>query len=276
MALEATDLLVVQKQSGAQEIRKASIQALSDYLQSSDTVVYKGLANFTVAGEEPGTRNIGDLYINNAVADGTWDWSANSGGVTDVSPGDRCLWNGTNWDIIQSGVGDAGVETVTGTLPIEIGGDTANPNVEIRSATTTLSGAVTRLATDADVHPDTGSGSTEAVVTADLLKQTNIDLAAATSGGVTSVRGVDPISVETDDNNGNAGTVNSPVIVIEDAASDQKGAVQLFDKDIVIADPVDSADYATWINTLDAAKAMTLQATAQKFVWQDFSGLAEA
>ena len=90
------------------------------------------------------------------------------------------------------------------------------------------------------------------------------------------MRGVDPISVETDDNNGNAGTVNSPVIVIEDAASDQKGAVQLFDKDIVIADPVDSADYATWINTLDAAKAMTLQATAQKFVWQDFSGLAEA
>ena len=109
-----------------------------------------------------------------------------------------------------------------------------------------------------------------------MLKQTNIDLAAATSGGVTSVRGIDPISVETDDTNGNAGTVNSPVIVIEDAANDQKGAVQLFDKDIVIADPADSADYATWVGTLDAAKALTLQAGAAKFVWQNFDGLAEA
>ena len=204
--------------------------------------------------------------------------SCSRSSMVQVDAGDRALWNGTGWDIIQSGTTDAGVEedhwqlcliTIDGT-------EAATPNIEVRNATTTVSGVVTRLATDADVNPDSGTGSTEAVVTADLLKQTNIDLAAATSGGVTSVRGIDPISVETDDTNGNAGTVNSPVIVIEDAANDQKGAVQLFDKDIVIADPADSADYATWVGTLDAAKALTLQAGAAKFVWQNFDGLAEA
>jgi len=38
MALEANDLMVVQKASGGQEIRKATMQQLSDFLQTSDTV----------------------------------------------------------------------------------------------------------------------------------------------------------------------------------------------------------------------------------------------
>ena len=41
MALLANDLFVVQKTAGG-EIRKVTAQALSDYLQSGDTVVYKG------------------------------------------------------------------------------------------------------------------------------------------------------------------------------------------------------------------------------------------
>ena len=53
MALEASDLMVVQKQSGAKEIRKATLQALSDYIQTSPGVVYKGVADFTNAGENP-------------------------------------------------------------------------------------------------------------------------------------------------------------------------------------------------------------------------------
>ena len=113
MALESTDLLVVQKQSGAKEIRKASLSQLSDYLQAEPGVVYKGLANFTDGAEEPATKNMGDLYINNAPGEGTWAWSANSDGITDVSPGDRALYNGTNWDIIQSGSNDVGVTSVT-------------------------------------------------------------------------------------------------------------------------------------------------------------------
>ena len=150
--------MVVQKAAGAQEIRKATMQQLSDFLQTSDTVAYKGTANFTQAGEEPTTKNTGDLYINNALADGTWAWSANSSGVTDVSPGDRAVWNGTQWDVIQSGAGDVGVTEVQGTLPIIVtDGDTDTPVVSVREATTTLDGTVARLATDADVNAQTGT-----------------------------------------------------------------------------------------------------------------------
>ena len=96
MALESTDLIVVQKQDGAKEIRKASLTQLSDYLQTEAGVTYKGTANFTDAGEEPTTKNTGDMYINDGVgAPGTWAWSANAEGITDVYAGDRCLWNGT-------------------------------------------------------------------------------------------------------------------------------------------------------------------------------------
>ena len=124
MALHQDDLMVVQKHDGANEIRKATIQQLSDYLQATDSVAYKGLKNFTVndvgGAGEPTTKNVGDLYINNALATGTWAWSANSGGVTTVEPGDRAIWNGSQWDVITSGSGDVGVTEVTGSLPIQI------------------------------------------------------------------------------------------------------------------------------------------------------------
>jgi len=274
MALENTDLLVVQKQSGANEIRKASIQQLSDYLQASDTVVYKGLANFTQAGEEPGTRNTGDLYINNAPAAGTWQWSANSGGVTDVAPGDRCLWNGTNWDVIQSGVGDAGVETVDASLPLSVSGDAANPVVESRAATTALSGHVARLATAADVAANTGTASSTAVVTADLLKTTNDALDAATKGGVSTVLAEDPLEVKTDGTNGSSST--QPSISIKDSAVGQKGAIATFDDSADIGSPSDEATYADWVATQDNDVAVTMRGIANNFVFADFSGLADA
>ena len=79
--------------------------------------------------------------------------------ITDVEPGDRAIWNGSEWDVIQSGGGAAGVTEVTASLPIEIpDGDPATPNITIRDATTTEPGAVNRLATTADVDADTGTG----------------------------------------------------------------------------------------------------------------------
>jgi hypothetical protein len=259
MALEATDLLVVQKQSGGKEVRKASLQQLNDYLQTEPGVVYKGQANFTDAGEEPSSKNTGDLYINDAPGAGTWAWSANSNSITDVTPGDRALWNGAAWDIIQSGADDIGVSAVTGSLPITISGTAGEPNVEIEQATTTAAGAVARLATTADVNPIDGTGETTAVVTADLLKQTNIDLAAATSGGLTSVQGVDPIEVAT---TGGGATVNSPEISIKDAGFTQKGAVALQETGSA---PATATDKAATPGYVDAY-----------YVIKDFSSLAEA
>ena len=258
MALEATDLLVVQKQSGGKEVRKASLQQLNDYLQTEPGVVYKGQANFTDAGEEPASKNVGDLYINDAPAAGPWAWSTNSNGITDVTPGDRALWSGAAWDIIQSGADDIGVSNVTGSLPITISGTAGEPNVEIEQATTTAAGAIARLATAADVSAD-GTGETSAVVTADLLKQTNIDLAAATSGGVTSVQGVDPIEVSTTDD---GGTVNSPAISIKDAGFSQKGAVTLQETGTAPATDVDKAATPGYVDAY--------------YVIKDFSSLADA
>ena len=273
MALQATDLLVVQKQSGAKEIRKASLQQLNDYLQTEPGVVYKGQANFTDAGEEPGTKNTGDLYINDAPANGNWAWSANSNGITDVTPGDRALWNGAAWDIIQSGADDIGVSTVTASAPLSVTGTAGEPNIESRQATTTESGHVARLATDADVAKD-GTGSTSAVVTSDLLKQTNIALDGAIAGGVSNVIGQDPITITTDGTDGSSAT--SPAVGIEDGAIGQKGAVELYDGDTDPGKPSDSADYATWVATLDAAKAMSMQASAKNFAISDFSSLEDA
>lgn len=273
MALESTDLLVVQKQSGAKEIRKASLSQLSDYLQSEPGVTYKGLANFTDGAEQPLTKNQGDLYINNAPGDGTWAWSANTNGITDVRPGDRALYNGTTWDIVQSGTSDSGVTSVTASLPLSVAGTSDEPNIESRQATVTDSGHVARLATNADVAKD-GTGSTTAVVTADLLKATNIALDATIADGVTNVIAQDPITVTTDGTDGSS--TNSPAIGIENGAIGQKGAVELYDGDTGISKPSDSVDYATWVATLDDTKVMSMQATAKNFVISDFSALEEA
>ena len=86
MALHEDDLMVVQKHDGANEIRKATIKQLSDHLQTTNSVNYEGLRNFSQAGEEPGTRFKGDLYINNGPADGAFAWPAGNGqGITVVN-----------------------------------------------------------------------------------------------------------------------------------------------------------------------------------------------
>ena len=275
MALESTDLIVVQKQDGAKEIRKASLTQLSDYLQTEPGITYKGTLDFTDAGQEPGTKNVGDMYINDAVGAGTWAWASgvNAEGITDVNPGDRCLWNGTQWDVMQSGAGDVGVEEVQASLPIEIKGTAAVPVVEIKSATTTEAGAVARLATDADVTANTGTGSTSAVVTADLLKKSNEDILAATSGGITSVQGIDPIEVST---SGGGATINSPEVSIKDAAIAQKGAIARQDSDADLGAPSAQADYATWVGTLNDTDAITTKGVGANFVYANFSALAEA
>ena len=73
MALLANDVFVVQKTAGG-EIRKVTAQALSDYLQSGDTVVYKGVGDFTDVSQNPPAPNSGDLWVNNALNAGTFAW----------------------------------------------------------------------------------------------------------------------------------------------------------------------------------------------------------
>ena len=276
MALHQDDLMVVQKHDGAQEIRKATIQQLSDYLQTTDSVVYKGLANFSQAGEEPATRNQGDLYINNGPDDGAWNWAAgNSGGVTVVNTGDRAIWNATDntWDVIQSsggGSGTGGVSEVTGSLPIEVeNGATSSPNVTVNDATEGSSGVVT-LASNQDVI----DGASGVVVTADQLKSTNDQIGILVSGNVTTIIPVDPIEVDTDGTNSSSPT--SPAISVKESAVGQKGVVEKYDATTDPGDPSSQPTYAQWVATLDATGFVTFKAVAQHFLWADFSGLEDA
>ena len=280
MALHADDLMVVQKHDGANEIRKATIKQLSDFLQTSDTVVYKGTANFTLNGEEPTQKSTGDLYINSALADGTWDWSANSGSITAVKPGDRCIWNGAQWDVFTSGVDDSGVTEVTGSLPIEIENpQSASPNVTIKDATDATTGVV-KLASAAEITagvsetsvvtvkqlsdgldnvtvPDAtedvkgivelatdaevASGEADKVVTAAQLKDTNDAIAAGGGGTVMNVTGTDPIEVAN-------GTVN-PVVSIKAAAAGQVGAIAIQELGVAPATADDVATTPEYVGT---------------------------
>ena len=132
-----------------------------------------------------------------------------------------------------------------------------------------------RLATAADVAKD-GTGDANAVVTADLLKQTNIGLDAATAGGLTSIIGVDPIEVTTDNSEGEGSSTTSPAVAIKDSAVGQRGAIGILDDGTAFGDPSGSADYATWAAGQDHTQAMTARVTAKNFVYSDFSALEDA
>ena len=76
-------------------------------------------------------------------------------------------------DSYFSSDGDGTVRSIQTTLPLQDDGDTVNPTISIREATTALSGAVHRLAASADVADTNNAASTRAVVTANLLHATN-------------------------------------------------------------------------------------------------------
>lgn len=264
MALLANDVFVVQKTAGG-EIRKVTAQALSDYLQSGDTVVYKGVGDFTNVSQNPASPSNGDLWVNNALISGPFAWLPAANPPVTVEPGDRCIYNGTGWDIISSGGGDVGVETITSTAPIEVDlADASAPNITIATASTSEFGAV-QLATDADVT----NSATNRVVTADQLKVVDDKVDAAAAGGVTNVTGTDPIEVDST-------TSTSPVISIKDAAPTQKGAIAKFDTSTDIEGPVSNTDYATWLAGLDDTSAITIKAAGSNFLLADFSEYEDA
>jgi len=192
MALLNTDLFVIQRPSDANKHFKLTGEKLKEYIAAGDTIVYKGSRDFTQASQDPSTDgtgvNSGDIYINNHPnADATGAWAANISGET-VQPGDRAIWDGTNWDLISSS-SDAGVVDITGIEPIEIDDSTAGePIISVNAAVetsaalpadrTSRSGVVPSIAIASDVVASSGNASPnpEAVVPADLLKASNEEI----------------------------------------------------------------------------------------------------
>ena len=257
MALENSDVFVVQKQASG-EVRKITAQQLDTYLQAGDSVVYKGTGDFTDLSENPPVKNVGDLYINDALNSGNFVWLPAPSPVPVVNPGDQCIWDGIKWDIIPSG-GGAGVAEISGTAPIEVNSDdSAKPIISITAASTTAFGA-TQLATDTDIT----NAATNRVVTADQLKVVDDKVDAAVAGGVATVTGVDPIEVD-------SSTSSSPEVSIKDSAVGQKGAIAKFDTTTDLGGPIDS-DSATWKGALDDTSAVTIKAVGASFLLSDFS-----
>ena len=249
MALLNTDLFVIQRPSDANKHFKLTGEKLKEYIAAGDTIVYKGSRDFTQASQDPSSDgtgvNSGDIYINNNPnADATGAWAANISGET-VQPGDRAIWDGTNWDLISSS-SDAGVVDITGIEPIEIDDATAGePIISVNAALetsaslsagrTSRSGVVPSIAIASDVVADDGNASPnpEAVVPADLLKATNDNIVTIEEdieelqkgGSLSALLGADPIEVTTSvpDADGKTETTVS----IKNSTTVQKGAVQL-------------------------------------------------
>ena len=254
MALEGSDLLVVQKQSGGQEMRSLSITDLQAFLDTGPVITFKGTANGTVSGDEPPAedRVAGNLYINSATTAGSFAWTGGTSPYTGtVQPNAQIVWvDTTGWAVTNNGASDVGVETVQGTLPITVDSTTAaSPIVGVNDATTSTSGVVT-IATDTDV----ANGTAGKVVTSAQLKTTNDAISNAGGGTVTNVTGTAPIQV--------ANGTSTPAISIDTASTSQVGAVQLQD--------------ASTIAPTATTTAATPKYVEDYYLVKDFAGLPEA
>lgn len=244
MALQTNDLLVVQSQTDLQ-LYKLKIGDLDIYLEGSSGIQFRGSVdlNNSPAAQTPAVTlpaANGDLYIvesDAAIIDAGW---VMEGSVTNANENDRIIWDADSsyWVLVSGGSSTGGTVTdITATLPLETDGDTINPVLTIIEARTPTAataasdgkgtaGAVARLAEADDVAATTGTGATDAVVTANLLKQTNdiVNGLALAPGGVTTVTTTDANS------NGSLSispTAGNVVIEIKTADETDYGVVQI-------------------------------------------------
>ena len=196
MALQGTDLLVVQSQDDSQ-LYKLRIDSLETHFEGAAGVQFRGAVDLRTDpasnGVDLGDVLNGDLYIVEAdasIINPGWQMEGGAGAGT-ASENDRIIWDSADsyWVLVSGGGATGGlVEEITVTEPLHIDDNPTNPVIRIDEATTTDSGVVVRLATADDVGAE-GTGDNEAVVTADLLKQTNtiVNDLQLSPGGVTTV-----------------------------------------------------------------------------------------
>ena len=234
MALDSTDLFVVQSQTDA-ELYKLSLNDLEAHLGGGAGIQLRGSVDLL----QPPTGQIhlpqlnGDMYIvqtDALVINAGWTMK---GGVTSANANDRIVWiaDDSAYELIVGGSNTGGTVTdVIGTDPIEVDmiSDPTKPVVSVKEATTTSTGVVARLALATDVESTNNSPANDAVVTADLLNATNkvVDALALSPGGVQTVA--------TDDVNNNDALTVSPQtgnakIEIKTSSDSDYGVVQLAD-----------------------------------------------
>jgi hypothetical protein len=251
MALQGTDLFVVQNQTDKKLYSLKVSELITEIEAGSGAVNFRGGVDLNYApsaqdqspvGSLPNVAlpaGNGDLYVVMVNCPSIAPGWVMQNGETSALKGDRIVYDGdnANWILLATEALGGTMTGITATLPLKEDGDKVNPVISILEARTNTAatlandgegtdGAVHRLAEESDVNATTGTGDPRAVVTADLLKETNDHVAALelSPGGV--------ISVTTDDVNNNDALSISPTtgavkIEIETASVDDYGVVQI-------------------------------------------------
>jgi len=246
MALQGNDLFVVQSQTDS-KLYKLKVSDLIVQVEGGAGINFRGSVdlNNSPSAQSPAlslpSQN-GDLYIVESDAGAINAGWVMANGETTAQEGDRIIYDtdSSAWILVTVGSNTAGTVTgVTATLPLKSDGDAIDPVISIRQARTVTgatadgdgegtAGAVARLAEADDVKHTDGTGSSTAVVTADLLKATNdiVNELVLAPDGVTTVT--------TTDANSNSALSISPadgdvVIELKTSSDSEYGVVQIAD-----------------------------------------------
>ncbi len=251
MALDGTDLFVVQSQTDKKLYSLKLDDLITQIEAESGAVNFRGGVDLNYApsaqdqspvGDLPNVAlpaNNGDMYVVMVACPAIAAGWVMQNGETEALKGDRIVYDGdnANWILLATDALGGTMTGITATLPLEEDGDQVNPVISILEARTLTvantsgdgkgtDGAVHRLAEAADVDATTGTADKRAVVTADLLKDTNDHIAALelAPGGVSSVT--------TTDANNNAALSIAPttgpvVLEIKTASDADYGVVQV-------------------------------------------------
>ena len=251
MALQSTDLFVVQSQTDKKLYSLKVSDLVTEIEAESGAVNFRGGVdlNYAPSNQDQSTvtgltnvslpANNGDMYVVVAACPAIAAGWVMQGNETEATKGDRIVYDGdnANWILLATDALGGTVTDIIATLPLESDGDDVTPVISILEARTNTAataaadgkgtdGAVHRLAETSDVSASTGTADARAVVTADLLKDTNDHIAALelSPGGVTSV-------TTTDANNNSALTIapttGAVVLEIATATDNDYGVVQI-------------------------------------------------
>lgn len=178
MALESTDLFVIQSQTNS-SLYKLRLDDLLREVESGSGVQFRGLADLSVApsANSPAITAPanGDLYMVSgdvATIDAGW---VMLNGVTSATINDRVIYDSANsgWVLASINSNAQGtVTSITATSPLNSDGNTVTPVLSIDSASPSQAGVVPGIAVAADVVAGATTNPTH-VVTADLLEATN-------------------------------------------------------------------------------------------------------
>ena len=219
MAFLDSDLLLVGRGGGS---FRATAQTLKTYIESGDGLVYRGAIDFTAAPAlDPNPPVVGDLYINTTAGTVNAGFTGAAGSATDI--GDRILWNGTAWELVQASQ-DVGVTDVSVTAPIVDTGTAAEPVIGISPATNAAPGSTQLAKATYD-----GGGLLNTDNASDVLIGAHFDelagrIQTAAGGGIQNVQGSNGVTASVSTGTATVSGIDAAVGVLGVVALDNNVA----------------------------------------------------